>query len=101
VWWFFVGFFIYFILFFVVFILSLISNRGVLATQSHIVQVAGDVVTVDRVEMNVTGTYDVGNGVTVTKLATGIYTANYPNGNTQFVEQQRYLPRIQRNEILI
>lgn len=52
-------------------------------------QVQGDVVTVDGVNVTVTGTYDVGNAVNVSKLAYGIYVVAYPNGQTQFT-MRRY-----------
>jgi hypothetical protein len=63
------------------------NQRVVVQAAGQVVQIAGDTVTVNGAVTTVTGTYTVGNGVTITKLSTGNYMINYPNG---YVQSTRY-----------
>eukprot|EP00026_Physarum_polycephalum_P004751 Phypoly_transcript_04775.p1 GENE.Phypoly_transcript_04775~~Phypoly_transcript_04775.p1 ORF type:complete len:646 (+),score=95.14 Phypoly_transcript_04775:107-2044(+) len=60
------------------------NKRGILKTLGHVIEVAGDKVTIDGVVTSVTGTLQVGNGVNVTKLGTNNYVISFPNGKVQF-----------------
>jgi len=66
------------------------NKRGIVKTQGHVVEVSFDTVTIDGVVVPITGTYNVGNGVNVTKVGPNDYIVNYPNGNTRFTSGPYY-----------
>eukprot|EP00026_Physarum_polycephalum_P013814 Phypoly_transcript_14259.p1 GENE.Phypoly_transcript_14259~~Phypoly_transcript_14259.p1 ORF type:complete len:306 (+),score=42.87 Phypoly_transcript_14259:49-966(+) len=68
------------------------NQRGMVQTAGHVIIVAGDTVTIDGVVTPVTGTVDMGNRLSVTKLGTGNYVARYTTGKTQFqtVQYSKY-----------
>jgi hypothetical protein len=63
------------------------NQRGILKTKGHVVEVKGDTVTIDGTVTPITGTHTVGDGVTVTKVATGNYVVSYPGGSTRFLQR--------------
>jgi hypothetical protein len=71
--------------------LMLIANRGVVKTRENLVQISGDILAINCINVTVSGTSNLGNGVNVTKLATGSYVVSHPNGNAQFTQKKRYL----------
>lgn len=67
------------------------NKRTILKVNGKVIEINCDKVIVEGVQQTFTGTYNVGNNVTITKSGAGVYTVNYPNGNTRTVCRGVYM----------